>query len=494
MQVDKQINPTFRILSVFLLIIILLYTGFRAYQLSLTHDEALSYIYFDHFASYQDIVTYAIPTTNNHMLNSLLMKFSTGLFGNSEFVIRLPALLGQALYLIGIYLILTLFLEGWLLVIGTLLLALNPLLIDYASCARGYSLGFGFLILGLYFLFKHISSGLTNSSVKQFAVGFWLLAFSVLGNLAFLNPYLAIVCFFGLIELYRLFFSPQPISGRLQIFFKKIILGIAPSSLFLAAIYIQPIIKLQKAHEFYHGDNIGFWQNTVWSLVNATIYDGKYFNLDLHKIVMGIIIISLVVGIVIIAKKIILKNSANQKERFLVFVLSALFICYLSIELQHQLLGTVYPFDRAAIYFVPLFLLYVLLLTKNMSKLFQAAFHFVVVILVVHFVISTNTTHFFFNKPDAHTKEMMRFVADATKDKGFPPRMIRLGIHWWFEPAINYYILRNNLTWIQFVDRKGPAGIFHFYYLREDDKSIIDQYHLKTLKKYDISNTYLASP
>jgi len=40
--------------------------------------------------------------SNNHILNSLLMRLSTWLFGLSEITVRLPALVGAALYNLGI--------------------------------------------------------------------------------------------------------------------------------------------------------------------------------------------------------------------------------------------------------------------------------------------------------------------------------------------------------------------------------------------------------
>ena len=98
-------------LAVVCIFIVFLYTSIRAYFLSMTHDEAITFL--NHArGSFSDIFTYAGQImANNHLLNTFLIKIFTSLFGISEFVIRIPALIGHGLYLVGVYKVLGLFLK-----------------------------------------------------------------------------------------------------------------------------------------------------------------------------------------------------------------------------------------------------------------------------------------------------------------------------------------------------------------------------------------------
>src|SRR5215469_152592 len=95
-----------------LLVALWLVCGYRAATQSITHDEALTYanylvLPFSQLFNYYD--------ANHHFLNTVLMHFSTSVFGFSEWSMRLPALAGAALYFAGVYrLVRHFFGERWL--------------------------------------------------------------------------------------------------------------------------------------------------------------------------------------------------------------------------------------------------------------------------------------------------------------------------------------------------------------------------------------------
>jgi 4-amino-4-deoxy-L-arabinose transferase-like glycosyltransferase len=111
---------------------------------------------------------------NNHLLNSLLVRASIKLFGESEFVARLPSLI------MGLLAIPALFQFGkrssgtLCAVIAALLLAFSPFHIDHSTEARGYS--------GLA-LFAVLSSHCFLKGLQSDGAGSWLLyaCFTVLG-------------------------------------------------------------------------------------------------------------------------------------------------------------------------------------------------------------------------------------------------------------------------------------------------------------------------
>ena len=119
----------------------------RAATLSITTDEAFTCNSFVTPPWLQILTTY---DANHHFLHSYLCKLVTSILGISPFALRIPALLGSALYLWSAWR-LTRTLCGASPVMPALcaLLAFHPGLIDYFSLARGYSLALGLLLYAL---------------------------------------------------------------------------------------------------------------------------------------------------------------------------------------------------------------------------------------------------------------------------------------------------------------------------------------------------------
>lgn len=112
----------------------------RAEHQSITLDEADTYLAW----VAPDHPNHWTPHSNNHLLNSLLMRWSTATFGLSELTVGLPALIGGILYVVSCF-----FLSGFVArtttvrVILQACLVLNPFLSDYYVAARGYGLAIG---------------------------------------------------------------------------------------------------------------------------------------------------------------------------------------------------------------------------------------------------------------------------------------------------------------------------------------------------------------
>ena len=111
---------------------------------------------------------------NNHLLNSLLVRYSIKVFGESEFFARLPALLLGLLAVPAVFQFGKRFLGSFSAGIAALLLAFSPFHIDHSSEARGYSgLALFSILSSLYFL----------KGVKENESRSWVLyvCFTVLG-------------------------------------------------------------------------------------------------------------------------------------------------------------------------------------------------------------------------------------------------------------------------------------------------------------------------
>jgi hypothetical protein len=124
----------------------LLWAVARACVQSITIDEADTY----HFWVARHDPSHWEAASNNHVLNSLLMRLFTSVFGVSHLSVRAPALLGAGLYILAAYLLcrkLTPELRlQWPVFVC---LVYNPFIFDYLVAARGYALALGFLMCTL---------------------------------------------------------------------------------------------------------------------------------------------------------------------------------------------------------------------------------------------------------------------------------------------------------------------------------------------------------
>lgn len=132
-------------------IVVFCYLVARVCIQSVTIDEA------DSFIQYATGPTWAAwyPAAANHLLNTLLARLSWSIFGFNQVALRLPALLGAAIYLTSAVNISGRMAGGWFRLVVLLCLVLNPFVLDYLVAARGYSLAVG-LLLAAVAIFWHL--------------------------------------------------------------------------------------------------------------------------------------------------------------------------------------------------------------------------------------------------------------------------------------------------------------------------------------------------
>jgi hypothetical protein len=118
----------------------------RASVQSITIDEADTYLSF----AGRDLRWVFWPDTNNHVLNSLLIWMTTHLVGPSSISMRVPALLGAALYILTCFFLCRVVTSQFTLRLPLFIcLTYNPFVFDYLVAARGYSLAVAFLVAAL---------------------------------------------------------------------------------------------------------------------------------------------------------------------------------------------------------------------------------------------------------------------------------------------------------------------------------------------------------
>ncbi|HEY3742871.1 MAG TPA: hypothetical protein VGL53_23655 [Bryobacteraceae bacterium] len=121
----------------------------RAHQQSITLDEADTW----HLWVRPAWPSHWEPHSNNHVLNSALMRLSLHFFPLSELAVRAPALAGGILYIGSSFALASLLFASTLLQWGMFTcLVFNPFIADYLVAARGYALALGCLTLAIFLL------------------------------------------------------------------------------------------------------------------------------------------------------------------------------------------------------------------------------------------------------------------------------------------------------------------------------------------------------
>jgi hypothetical protein len=151
----------------------------RARLQSITLDEATTY--------FRWIRAYPLwtPESNNHVLNSLLIRISIFAFGTSALTLRLPALLGAALYISICYFLCRSITDRFSLQFPVFIcLVYNPFILDFMVAARGYGLANAFLLAAIAIpIWHHQARGV--SLRKSCLLASLALGLSVTANFSF---------------------------------------------------------------------------------------------------------------------------------------------------------------------------------------------------------------------------------------------------------------------------------------------------------------------
>ncbi len=479
---DSQVSPVVKWSCFIVATILLAYTGYRAYSLSFTHDESLTYNYMVH-NSIMDIISNntSYISANNHILNTLFMKAFEGVLGNSEFSLRLQSLIAHCLYLLFTFKLLKGTGSKTAVLCGFLLLNVNPYLLDFFSLARGYAMAITFMIMSIWYFAAFIKAGKHGYLVASFIAA----CLSVLSNFALLN-YLAVL--FIMYEAY-LFYEYKPLKTAFKIILRKNVVVFITLAIMLAICY-EPIRILRQANQFYFGGEKGFWDDTVGTLIDTFLYHQSYNGIvSIVQVIVAIVPCLLIVTL--------FYNGARKKwdvasTHGLLFI-STLLLIIAVCTAQHILLGTKFLEERYALFLVPLFIFVVIFFLSIIAGREKAIKLPALILLVAlsgasvyHFSRTANLSFTYNWEYDAATKRMLNDLAsEAAKSQ---EKKTTLGITWLYEPSINFYRVTKNLDWLTPVDRSGPDGDYDFYYV-ENLTSLNAQRNI--IKEYPVTHSYL---
>lgn len=481
--ISKQTNKLIFVISAFLFA----YTGYRAVVLSITWDEAFSYL---EFVRHEIFIPekYEQMHANNHFLNTWLNIFFVKIFDVSEWVLRLPSLIAHVLFLFFSFKLVKNFENKWLVIASFLIINLNPYILDFFSLSRGYALSLGLMMASIYYLYVYF----VNEFKMRYAIYCCVAgALATLANFVILNYF---VVSFGIILLvagYQ-FLKKSGKEANQNLF----TIVISSSIVFLSLWFLVPIaLKLKEAGALFYGGNTNFWTDTICTLTERCFYELPYPPV-FEVVAQGFVFLVLITAILFLIFKTI-KKTITSSVLFLGVLTSLILLCALSTVVQHHFLGTLLLIDRTAMFFVVLFNLLFVFFINELTKQNKKAVYvslFTNLFVVCHFIWAFNFHYVLEWKSNADVKQMisdLKEVVEIPKEKTSIDICIPLS----FDQPINYYRAVNNLTWINKVERGATANYsFDYLYLQPREFPSIEKDSLTILNIYPTTQNILAKP
>jgi hypothetical protein len=480
-----------------LAVVILLYGAARAATLSITHDEALTYLL--HLGSpWGALVAHTgLLPSNNHLLNTAAVKALLTVLQPTELVLRLPALVGLALYLWAAARLVAAATSGIRRQLGFLLLAANPFVIDLLVLSRGYALALGLTLVAVTLIAADRPSASPHRVAWRHAIAAMAAAGAVLANLAFAYSLGAVAAAAGVLAL----IGPAG-PRRLRDHAVAALAAVAPfvlAAVLLTAVYTPATLARIRLPLATWGGEHGIWADTVPTLADGMLYGASWCS-GWHD--GAVAFLTVLAAVVLVATAGVLATRAARARiepstiRVLVFGLAFAGAWGCQVEAAHALFAVRYPIERAAVILIPCAtLLFVALweaAAQSPGGLAARGLAIAATGAVAHFAVCANLSHTFLWRFDAAGREAMRLVAVAAAP--LAPGALRLGVSWLLEPAANYYRVTSGIAGLAPVTRDDPRIGFDLYYLAGPDRELVQDLRLHVCAEYPVAGTLLAAP
>lgn len=385
--------------------------SYRAATQGFVGDEALTYFWFLQ-GPWSSIFTRY--DANNHVLFTILAKLSITLFGLSEIALRVPSLIGGGLYLIAAHRLSGLLSRtqaGYFLSFS--LLSLNPLVLDFLSCGRGYSLG----LAGLFWGLLESVRWLARQEPRLLKMGIWL-AVAVCANLTMLTPSVSLLAVTAA-------FAWREKRGARELWVAALVFVCICSSLLAA-----PLSHATRGH-FYAGTNTV--ADSFRSLIDTYV---PPVAVSVWAWAAAAMLLFIVLAVV--------RNSRDPKSAtaaVLILSLVALFVAHCVYEVP-------LPLNRTGLYLIPLFSLASVvaweMLPRNMTgRLFRVAIGTLLLGALFFYVRGFRKDHYAVWWYDSATKMAVKQIVEWTRTQKKASTAVVAATIWVYPPLALYAKMSN---------------------------------------------------
>ncbi len=417
----------------------------KSVRIPVTHDEVAQITVFAR-SSLSDILFYTTPSPTNHILDSILIKISAVLMGDSLWVARLPSNLAFVLfYVYTLKWSRKFFQKDMLAMLTTIgLLCLVCYSFDFYSVARGYGLALSMQLAASYHLYNYLYS----TDIRQLAKTQFFLLLMVLGNFSWLGLW-------ALIEIILLVHSLIRQRSR------HFALSIGAILIVLGLVYT-PITRLLETGQFKFKKSLGFMQDTFEPLVSLYYYDYQFWHFSYEYVA------SLLIG-VSIALLIYTYLFRSRKQLWLFPVLF----------FGTAVIGNPYLSGRTALMFYPMMGLIFLGLLR-MLKDNRVSYLIVSAVILLFTSIQFGKNYAQNSVLEWRYDQYTYMVLDQINEiHGKNTDSLYLGLHWKFYPSISYHAAERGYDWLVCDNfRQVPiAEETQYYYGFDDERARLDSAH-----------------
>jgi hypothetical protein len=446
----------------------------RAESLSFTHDESLSYLNYVK-RPISSVLLSRETDANNHPLNTAAMKLGELLFGPSELALRWSAVLAFVVYAVALFVILRRVERLSIRVLGLVLGLANPYVLDFFSLARGYGLALAAVAVSVMFTLGYVERPRPLAATAATVFG----AIAVLANFATLTYFLAALFVILLRTLLPAATGGRPVSlGRLGAALALPTIGVV----FLAVL---PLARLRSEDELYFGGDRGFWEDTVQSVIASSLYRRS----DLLSVVLVVLVAVIVAGGAVAAA--VGMRTRNLPLHAAAFILLAGPALVSTVE--HHILGVPFLIDRTALFFVPLFAIWLALAADALARdiRFTAAVRWSTVLIgaaaCVNLATAANTSYALDWRYDADTEEVMTELAGPPGER----RPTDFGVSYLFQPTTSFY-RETRFRWLPECLAECLDARSDYYYVIGQDVQTVQGRGARIVRVYGVSGGVLA--
>jgi hypothetical protein len=387
----------------------------RAYSLSFTIDEAYSYL---NFTSRSTAVIFDSFHSNHHVLFTMLSKLAWKGFGVSEFTLRVPSVLaGLAFLVILVRVLQELLGNSWDTFLTFASIALNPLLLDLLSAARGYSLALAFWSAALLLAIRFTGSG----SLERLAGAGLCLGLAVSASLTFVFPSIALLLMVVCV-------GPSA-PGRPSAS-KRLVAAALPFVGSTLALLARSLANASTA-QFYFGT--GTFRQAFDTVMTLSIpgWEHKAFHLASAWLVEGFCWLTLGGAMLYFLARWRNAWSASTKAT----MICGTFLTTLSLLfLAHWTVGVKFPYSRTGIYLLVLTILSSAILARHSGRRAVLVPWCVLLILLTAAEVAAFRVRYFGEWiTDADNKEIAAFLKSELTSADI------LCVSWELEPGMNFY-------------------------------------------------------
>jgi hypothetical protein len=422
------------------------YVLIRAFTVGITFDEGWSIGTWAK-GPYQHIFNFTPCDTNNHLLNSLLIKLLYEYLPETLFVARLSSLISFAVYLFFCRK-LCIQLPGRLLGPSCfLLLCCNPFMLDFFSLARGYALCFAFNSAALYQYWNFMQ----DQKKSRVLYSLLLSAMAVLSLLTSIYLYCSLALLFFIATAFKE-------KEHRNIIFVYLVLP----TLLLTGILWEPVRKLTSFDSMYYGGKDSFFNDTLVTFTRYSMY--SMFNTASTYLICWVVLVFTTVIFLLSIRT--LKNWRQNP-------FTLLFITVLLLTLIHTwFFNGFYLVDRTILFLYPVFILALSFSIVNLQKAFTYSLLVGALLCVINFSFAANFYKTVTWPFDSHTREIINMINEEAKKEN---KTVKLSYSWPFMKSVEYYLAHGSYQQVE----AGWEPDYFLYYADTLDR--IDYYPKKEM-------------